>query len=135
MLRPIFVSIFIAVSTCSSIICGGCDWPPIDIPPPPPGCGEEGQLFGPCPPDTHLCAPGLICLDSLPDGTICGVDKASGPDGVEVVACAAQFGAKAPTCDFFNEDCYSPCEDEPDCLNGTVCSHDWGACVWPQEGR
>jgi len=108
----------------------GCDWPPIDVPP-PPECGQVGQLFGPCPEDTHLCAPGLICLDSLPNGTICGVDSETGPTGVEVVACAAQFGARPPSCDFFNGDCYSPCEGDADCLGGTTCSLDWGACVWP----
>lgn len=108
---------------------GVCVYP--DKVPPPHKCGDEGQLFGPCPPDTHLCAPGLICLDSLPEGTICGVDDQEAWGGLHTIACAAEVGVKAPTCDFFNDDCYSPCTSDAECLGGTVCSQQWGACVWP----
>lgn len=115
-----------AASTCS-IICGsGCDLMPTGI---EPGCGEEGHLFGPCPPDSHICEPGLICLDSLPTGTICGID--SGIPTPDQASCGEVFG---PTldCTFFNKDCQIACVDDGDCDGGTVCSTLYGACVHPQ---
>lgn len=116
----------IAMSTCS-IICGsGCDnLMPAGI---EPGCGEEGKLFGPCPPDSHICAPGLICLDSLPTGTICGID--SGVPTEEQAMCGDLFGW-ALDCSFFNDDCQLACASDEDCHGGTVCSTLYGACVHP----
>lgn len=122
--RIIVLAVMTAAATCS-IICGsGCDV----IQGIEPGCGEEGQLFGPCPPDSHICAPGLICLDSLPTGTICGID--SGVPTEEQAMCGDLFGW-ALDCSFFNEDCQLACASDEDCHGGTVCSTLYGACVHP----
>ena len=124
--RHIMVAAVLAASTCSIICGGGCDIMPAGV---EPGCGEEGKLFGPCPPDSHICAPGLICLDSLPTGTICGID--SGVPTEEQAMCGDLFGW-ALDCSFFNSDCQLACASDADCNNGTVCSTLYGACVWPQ---
>jgi hypothetical protein len=95
----------------------------------PGQCVGEGGPFGPCPPDTHVCGPGLICLDALPYGTICGIDDpALFSDAAET--CSTLVG-KEVRCDFFDADCQVACETDADCTAGTRCSP-YGACVWPQ---
>lgn len=86
-------------------------------------------MFGPCPPDTHICADGLICLDASPVGTSCGVDGSG--EHEDLATCAAMLGVQEPRCDFVGRDCFIPCAGDEDCKAGTVCSKEWGACVWP----
>lgn len=96
----------------------------------PGQCVGEGGPFGPCPPDSHICGPGLICLDALPFGTICGIDD---PKllSAEAEECASLVGGEV-RCDFFDADCHVTCRTDDDCTAGTRCSH-YGACVWPED--
>lgn len=121
MLRPFFVSIFIAVSTCSSIICGAaCDWQE------PGECFGPTGLFGPC--INHECIDGLECFSGLA-GEMCVQQARPTP---EAEACASWVGG---TGFFTAKDLWGVwligCDSDADCDHGTVCEENIGACLHP----
>lgn len=99
-----------------------CVWPKTQ-------CGGEGEPYGPCPPNTHVCGPGLICLDTS-SGTSC-VPRLEAADDFSLQECANSFGGFGCLEDF--NICMSACNSDADCKDGTTCAENWGACVWPNQ--
>jgi hypothetical protein len=111
----------ILLSACGSIICG-CDM--IE----PGECLAAGEMFGPC--REQACGPGLLCMATT-QGSICTpeLDVIGTP---EAESCALWRGTYGLFCSEEWDLCYIPCQDDTQCIGGTVCAEDWEMCVYPR---
>lgn len=119
--------------TILSIALPACDPvpPPAELPAPPPGCGAEAQMFGPCGPG-YGCADddaALACIQPTDSSSICLPLQV--PPSATVQACAASLGALACSDQFGLCALVCPGGQDSECGGDMACDNQSRLCVWP----
>lgn len=110
-----------AASILLTFIMAACD---------PAQCPQMSGPFGPCITGYSACAEGSTCL-STADGDICLPPSPDGAPPQGYGTCIAKLGGTL-SC-MTGGSCLLTCDEDADCLGGTVCSEAAGACVWPPQ--
>lgn len=95
---------------------------------PPSVCGRSGGPYGSCNYElSNTCGQELYCFESTA-GSMCVPYAVDGQQPKMFATCKAKYGSAL---DCASGVCFHLCDEDADCLGGTVCSEIPGVCVWP----